>query len=105
MARTKGSGWGGGTLLYQKCPYCGKKKAVYSPLGDFSSNPFRCTACKKWFASETLYRLKYKIQFDALDEDGIPTVATESISEYEQRTGRGFWGNATTGYIYDKDNK
>ena len=30
---------------------------------------------------------------------------TESIQEWESNHGHGFWGNATTGYIYDKDNR
>ena len=30
MSRTKGSGWGGGPILYQRCPLCEKKKAMYT---------------------------------------------------------------------------
>jgi len=37
------------------------------------------------------------------DENDIPISNGESISEYEERTGHGFWGNETTGYIFDKD--
>jgi len=32
MSRTKGSGWGGGVMLYQICPKCDKKKVLYDPL-------------------------------------------------------------------------
>lgn len=34
---------------------------------------------------------------DALDGHG-------SIERWEEVNGRGFWGNSTSGYIYDKDN-
>jgi hypothetical protein len=35
---------------------------------------------------------------DALD-------GCSSISSWEERHGRGFWGNATSGYVYDKYNQ
>ena len=54
MARTKGSGWGGGTLLYQKCPHCDKKKVYYNPITNIPS--FKCTWCKKRFDSSMLIR-------------------------------------------------
>jgi predicted nucleic acid-binding Zn ribbon protein len=57
MARTPGSGWGGGTLLYQICPHCGKKKVIYDTCADIP--PFKCTACKKRFHSNDLIRSKY----------------------------------------------
>ena len=60
MARTEGSGWGGGTLLYQVCPHCGKKKAIYDWHSEIPV--FKCTACKKRFNSETLLRKKYQSQ-------------------------------------------
>jgi len=28
-----------------------------------------------------------------------------TVSQWEQRNGRGFWGNPTTGFVYDKDNQ
>ena len=48
-----------------------------------------------------------KKQIDALDDDdNIPTTRTsKSIQEIEEEQGHGFWGNSTTGYIYDKDTK
>ena len=58
MSRTKGSGWGAGPLYYQKCPFCGKKKAIYNPLGNCS--PFKCTSCKRRFHSTLLDCIKYK---------------------------------------------
>ena len=56
MSRTQGSGWGGGVLLYQVCPHCGKKKAYYTQQ-DYS--PFKCTSCKEYFDSNTLLRFQY----------------------------------------------
>ncbi len=61
MARTKGSGWGGGVLLYQLCPHCNKKKAIYDYIDNLIS-PFRCTSCKEFFNSDTLIRKKYLSQ-------------------------------------------
>jgi hypothetical protein len=40
------------------------------------------------------------------DDNDIPVVRdSESISAYENRTGHGFWGNPSSGYVYDKDNR
>ena len=38
------------------------------------------------------------IQYNDLDN-------YSSISDWEQKKGRGFWGNSNTGYIEDKNNK
>lgn len=47
MARTKGSGWGGGPLLYQICPGCGQKKCYYDPIPNAEYyKPFRCLSKK-----------------------------------------------------------
>ena len=61
MARTPGSGWGGGPILYQKCPHCGKKKVMYDWYYHLESIPFKCTwgACRERFSSDTLLRYKY----------------------------------------------
>jgi hypothetical protein len=59
MARTKGSGWGGGTLLYQICPLCGKKKCIYDHIPGTGIPSFKCTYCKKRFNSETLIHQTY----------------------------------------------
>ena len=57
MARTPGSGWGAGPLLYQVCPKCKKKKCYYyHPL-----HTFKCTACNEWVDSNDLIRRKYPI--------------------------------------------
>lgn len=41
-----------------------------------------------------------------MDDDDIPVVNNhESIEEWEEKNGRGFWGNNTTGYIKDYRNK
>jgi hypothetical protein len=39
-----------------------------------------------------------------MDED-VPTCYSPSIESIEKDLGHGFWGNPTSGYIYDKDNK
>lgn len=63
MARTKGSGWGGGVMLYQLCPLCKKKKVIFDPIpGQSWYKPFRCLACKETFNSDILLRLRYKEQ-------------------------------------------
>lgn len=49
MSRTKGSGWGAGPMLWQKCPKCGKKRALF----DYNLSRFRCTACDEYFRDET----------------------------------------------------
>jgi len=57
MARTKGSGWGAGPLLYQLCPKCSKKKAYYDGSNyHYCIAPFKCTWCKERFYSDTLKR-------------------------------------------------
>lgn len=59
MSRTAGSGWGGGVLLYQKCPYCGKKKCFFDWIDGFVL-PFYCCACKKRNYDKNLIRIKYR---------------------------------------------
>jgi DNA-directed RNA polymerase subunit RPC12/RpoP len=63
MARTEGSGWGGGVLLYQRCPLCGYKKLIYDPIpNNYSQREFKCTKCKErsdYDDSDTLIRSKY----------------------------------------------
>jgi len=54
MARTKGSGWGSGAMLWQECPTCGKKRALYVSL----LHKFKCTACKQYFNDETGLMIK-----------------------------------------------
>jgi hypothetical protein len=58
MSRTKGSGWGGGIILYQIGPECGKKKAMY--VGGNEGSPFKCTPCKEYFNSNILIRKTFK---------------------------------------------
>ena len=57
MSRTKGSGWGGGTILYQVCPKCTRKKAMFIGYG-FGSH-FKCTSCKEYFNSNELIHKIY----------------------------------------------
>jgi hypothetical protein len=38
-------------------------------------------------------------------EEDVPTCYSPSIQSIERNSGRGFWGNPNSGYIYDKDNK
>lgn len=60
MARTKGSGWGGGVMLYQICPNCDKKKCIYDPISTIEHHkPFRCTSCKERSDSDILIKNKY----------------------------------------------
>lgn len=35
--------------------------------------------------------------------DGDALEGCSSISDWENRNGRGFWGSSANGYIYDKD--
>lgn len=49
-------GWGGGRLFWQRCPRCGKKKALFYPLPT-EPKPFKCVSamCRgQRFESETL---------------------------------------------------
>lgn len=62
MSRTKGSGWGAGTLLYQLHRGCGKKKAIYDPIPDTGINPFKCLYCRRRFWDSSLLRYKYANQ-------------------------------------------
>ena len=62
--RTKGSGWGAGTILYQVCILCGRKKAYYNPIG--MCKPFDCTWCKERFDSKELLRYTYVSQRDRM---------------------------------------
>ena len=55
----------------------------------------KCTICGK---------TKDDIWLDSMDED-VPTCHSPSIDSIEKDLGHGFWGNPTSGYIYDKDNK
>ncbi|WP_157972961.1 hypothetical protein [Aureibaculum luteum] len=57
MAGTKGSGWVGVTLLYQKCEICTKKKVIYQPIEGVK--PFKCTACKERYLCSNLIRQTY----------------------------------------------
>jgi len=58
MSRTKGSGWGGGVMLYQICPSCGRKKVLYDPL-PYVASSFKCTSCRIRFYSDRLIRKQY----------------------------------------------
>jgi hypothetical protein len=60
MSRTKGSGWGAGPMLWQKCALCDKKKALYDEI----LHKFYCTSCKQTFEDDTnlLKRTKYVIK-------------------------------------------
>jgi hypothetical protein len=62
MSRTEGSGWGGGTLFYQVCPKCEKKKVLYSPI-DYGSR-YKCTSCRERFDSDKLLPLFFLEQYE-----------------------------------------
>lgn len=61
MARTVGSGWGNGMIrLYQVCPFCGKKKALWVNYKTFiGQKDFKCTNCQESFNSDTLLKVAY----------------------------------------------
>jgi len=59
MARTKGSGWGGGVILYQLCPNCGKKKMYYKQPMIPDLPDFYCTYCKQLDNGIGLIRERY----------------------------------------------
>ena len=59
MARTKGSGWGGGIILWQLCPNCNKKK-VYYAWACYKGYYFWCTSCKQEVKSETLIKQTHR---------------------------------------------
>lgn len=56
MARTAGSGWGAGPILYQVCEKCGKKKAYYFFFYGTHTYMFKCTYCKELFKSDVLIK-------------------------------------------------
>jgi len=58
MSRTKGSGWGGGIILYQVCPKCDKKKAMF--IGYSCGSSFKCTSCREYFNSDKLIHKTFK---------------------------------------------
>jgi hypothetical protein len=67
MSRTRGSGWGGGVILYQICPKCGQKKVYYNPLLISGFNlDFKCTngKCRERFADGELLRITFRSQLD-----------------------------------------
>lgn len=71
----------------------------------FESDGGQCIICRKTVA-DLLEETKDKKRLKVLDDDDIPVVRnSESISAYENRTGHGFWGNPSSGYVYDRDNR
>jgi ssDNA-binding Zn-finger/Zn-ribbon topoisomerase 1 len=62
MVRRKGSGWGGGVMLYQICPYCNKKKVIYQGI-NMGSN-FYCISYKERFNSNKLLHIQFKQQLN-----------------------------------------
>lgn len=81
MSRSKGSGWGNGSsMLWQKCPDCGKKKALFEHV----VNKFKCSACKCWFFDETglLFRSRY------ITNDIKKTLMSNIQKEMEAKNGK-----------------
>jgi hypothetical protein len=76
---------------------------------NFETDGGQCTICGRTVADllEEKQDKKRRKRLRALDDDNdIPVVRdSESISSYENRTGRGFWGNPSSGYVFDKDNR
>ena len=56
----------------------------------------KCTICG---------RTKNVLWMKSMEEDMPCARSSKSIYEIERDSGHGFWGNSTTGYIYDKDLK
>jgi len=50
-------------------------------------------------------KTREQVRAAELDDNDIPTTNSPSIEETEKRLGHGFWGNQSTGYIHDRDNK
>lgn len=63
-----------------------------------NSWPDECLVCGKTRAK--IEEEKNKKWIKAMEED-VPRVNSKSIREREKEDGHGFWGNATTGYIYE----
>lgn len=66
---------------------------------------------KKSSSNTQKSKKQLKERLKSLEED-VPSVSLNdvdaldghaTISSWEEDNGRGFWGNADTGYIYDKD--
>ena len=71
-----------------------------------------CWACNRLadeFGNKILAREIHNEEdrrFKELDDDNIPVVrGGESIQEFEEKAGHGFYGNQSTGYIHEKDAK
>jgi hypothetical protein len=67
--RKAGDGWGAGALFYQKCPYCGQKKALYRSWGDghyFYCTNRKCTQFREGFQDSNLLRIYTKRQYEKL---------------------------------------
>ena len=111
MARTEGSGWGGGPLFYQVCPKCGHKKVYYDPVTN--CNPFKCTSCKERFNSETLVRLRFKSQIKPkemktrIEKVGLLTIEMPESAKRKKRNGAAYlrrlvkWLDARQEYLND----
>ena len=56
MSRTPGSGWGAGPLLYQICPKCGKKKAIFKYIDNIGFLHCTLKACHAWTQPDTMIR-------------------------------------------------
>jgi hypothetical protein len=72
----------------------------------FESDGGQCIKCGKTVAD--LLEEKNQKRIDKIFADRMTSDALgdhSSISSWEESHGRGFWGNATSGYIYDKDNR
>lgn len=77
------------------------------------SKKCKCRRCRKGEAEEIYGEPGFCDECLAeLDDEDIPTVTRDDVNsatqglgvrEWEKRNGRGFWGNASSGYIYDKD--
>jgi hypothetical protein len=72
----------------------------------FESDGGQCIICGKTVADlleEKNQKRVDKIFADRMSSDALGDHS--SISSWEQSHGHGFWGNASSGYVYDRDNR
>ena len=72
----------------------------------FESDGGQCIICRKTMIE--IWEEKEQKRIDKIFADRMTSDALgdhSSIESWERSHGHGFWGNSTSGYIYDKDNR
>lgn len=87
---------------YLKIIHPGRYKLLKKPPPRISSRDLRKEAYPNW---RDWYEYHHLAEDNSSDSNSSDSDALNglSVGEWERRNGRGFWGNSTTGYIYDKD--